>query len=145
MNTIAAVLNRLLTLAGIKDFSLESDAEHRRISLIIRDEGIIQKEQVATLIEDVNHLAQMIARRHALPFVRVDINNHRREREDLIRELSRAAARKAVATRRAVDLPGMNAYERRIVHTELSVHPDVRTESTGVRSGRHVVVMPITA
>ncbi|MBI2506918.1 MAG: hypothetical protein HYW00_02165, partial [Candidatus Colwellbacteria bacterium] len=36
----------------------------------------------------------------------------------------------------------MNAYERRLVHTELAMRPDVTTESVGTIS-RYVVVKPI--
>ena len=37
----------------------------------------------------------------------------------------------------------MNAYERRLVHVELAVHPDVRTESEGDGRERCVVIKPI--
>ena len=33
----------------------------------------------------------------------------------------------------------MNAYERRLVHTELATRPDVKTESIGEGSERHIV------
>ncbi|MST04322.1 MAG: hypothetical protein EXS49_02020, partial [Candidatus Pacebacteria bacterium] len=42
-----------------------------------------------------------------------------------------------------VRLPAMNAYERRIVHTELAVRPDVKTESSGEGRERCVVIRPI--
>ena len=37
----------------------------------------------------------------------------------------------------------MNAYERRLVHVEISTHPDLRTESVGVGKDRHIVIQLI--
>jgi predicted RNA-binding protein Jag len=37
----------------------------------------------------------------------------------------------------------MNSYERRIVHVELAIHPEVTTESMGVGKERYVIVKPI--
>jgi len=34
----------------------------------------------------------------------------------------------------------MSAYDRRIIHTELAAHPDVKTESAGEGKQRRVVV-----
>ena len=73
----------------------------------------------------------------------VDINNYRRERENLILELARAAARKAVVTKGEIPLPVMNSYERRLIHLELSSHPDVKTESVGEGKERYIIIKPI--
>ncbi len=73
----------------------------------------------------------------------MDINNYRRERERLISELAKAAARKALMNKQEVKLPAMNAYERRIIHLELASRPDVKTESYGEGRERYIVVKPI--
>ena len=73
----------------------------------------------------------------------VDVNNYRRERETIILEIARGAARKAVATKEEIALPIMNAYERRLIHTELASRPDIKTESVGEGRDRYVVVRPI--
>ena len=73
----------------------------------------------------------------------IDINNYRKDREDLIIKLAKAAAKKSSVTKQEVSLPAMNAYERRIIHSELSLHPDLKTESSGEGKQRHVVIKPI--
>ena len=73
----------------------------------------------------------------------LDINNYRREREHLIGEIAKAAARKALMNKQDVELPIMNAYERRLVHMELASRPDVKTESIGEGAERRVVIKPI--
>jgi spoIIIJ-associated protein len=73
----------------------------------------------------------------------LDINRYRQERENLITELAKAAAKKALATKGEIPLPAMNSYERRLVHVALAVHPDVMTESAGAGKGRYVIIKPI--
>jgi len=54
----------------------------------------------------------------------------------------KAAARKSLAEKKEISLPPMNAYERRLVHVELSSRPDIKTESAGEGGERHIVIMP---
>jgi predicted RNA-binding protein Jag len=37
----------------------------------------------------------------------------------------------------------MNSYERRIVHVELAIHPNVKTESVGEGRERYIVIKPL--
>ena len=103
----------------------------------------IKKENIPTLVLNIERLARLMAKQLELPPAIIDVNYYKKEREGLIIKLARAAARKAAATGEPVDLPHMNAYERRLVHTELAVRPDVETESSGEGRVRHVVVRPI--
>ncbi len=75
--------------------------------------------------------------------VTVDINNYRWEMEERLREIARRSAKEATFGRKPVKLPAMNAYERRIVHAELALRPDVHTESEGQDPNRCVVVKPL--
>ena len=50
------------------------------------------------------------------------------------------AARRARFYKQPVTLEAMSAYDRRIIHTELAAHPDIKTESTGEGLQRRVVV-----
>ena len=74
------------------------------------------------------------------PFFHLDINNYRSLRDGLLKELAKKAAHKARFYKREVVLEPMPAYDRRIIHTELSAHPDIKTESTGEWEERRVVV-----
>ena len=96
------------------------------------------------MVINLDYLVKLMANKigEASPFF-VDINNYRRERENLILELARAAARKVIATKQEISLPAMNAYERRLVHLELVSRPDVKTESVGEGKSRYVVIKPI--
>ena len=86
----------------------------------------------------------MVAKKNQKESIFLDINNYRHDREVLIAELAKAAAKKVFTTKQPVSLPAMNSYERRIVHVELALHPEVKTESAGEGKERYVIIMPIT-
>jgi spoIIIJ-associated protein len=74
------------------------------------------------------------------PRISLDVNHYRAMKNEDLREIARKAAREAVLKKKPVELEVMNAYERRIVHTELALRPDVITESVGEDPNRKVVV-----
>lgn len=133
-------INKIMELSGFTEWGVEVDEEHRHGTLFIYDHQNLINENLPTLVDHLNHLLQMVAKKNEQPPIFFDINNYRRERESLIVELARAAARKVVATRQEIPLPAMNSYERRLVHVELAAHPEVVTESLGMGKGRYVVV-----
>lgn len=72
--------------------------------------------------------------------ITVDIENYRAKREDTLRRLARRMADKALKYRRSVTLEPMNAYERRIIHSEVQGIAGVTTESIGTDNNRRVVI-----
>jgi predicted RNA-binding protein Jag len=135
-------LKELVGLMGFDSFDLDANPDRKFVSITVRD-SFLTPERVPNLVVNLNRVARLFAKQLGSEPVLVDVNNYRRERENLIIELARAAARKAVAAKEPVPLPTMNAYERRLVHTELSMRPDVTTESVGEGKNRYVVVKVI--
>jgi len=127
---------------GFKDFSINLDNEGRKLIIFI-NEGDWFKAWVPRVISDLNHIAKVLANKNNHNPVFIDVNNYRKERENIIIDIAKAAARKVVITKEDVRLPAMNSYERRIVHLELSTRPDVETESAGEGVSRCVVVKPL--
>lgn len=140
---LTETLKKLIELMGFNDYKVEVDETVRHGSVFIFDNPNLVKENLPVIVESLNHLMQLVAQKNKLDNVFVDVNNYRRERENLIVELARAAARKALATKQAISLPAMNSYERRLVHMELAAHPQVSTESKDEGRDRFVVVSPI--
>ncbi len=140
--TIKPILEQIIALMNIGDFRVEWNEELRRLSVFIDNEYFI-KDQLPPLVENLNHLGQLIAKKIGVSLGCVDVNNYRLERERIITDLARAAARKAIMTKNEVSLPIMNSYERRLIHMELAMHPDIRTESDGEGRSRHVKIKPI--
>jgi len=128
---------------GFTDFSVNYESGSNRF-LIFINEGDFFKKFLPSFVTNLDHLVRLMAVQiDQASVVFVDINNYRRERENLILELARAAARKATTVGEEVFLPAMNAYERRLVHLELASRPDVRTESMGEGKSRFIIIKPI--
>jgi predicted RNA-binding protein Jag len=132
----------LFELTGLHEPEVTFNTETKRIEVFI-NEGDWLKQLLPTLVNDFDYLIKLLAKKHAAELYFVDINNYRKDRENLIAELAKAAAKKASLRNEEIKLPAMNAYERRLIHVELAVHPSVRTESIGEGRERCVVVKPI--
>lgn len=143
METWENYLKELVEKLELNDFKLEVDEEHRHATLFVHNNPVFIKDNLPTLVESFNHILQLVARRNGKEPIFIDLNHYRKERENLIVELARATARKALATKQEVPLPAMNSYERRLAHMELAMHPEVKTESIGKGKARYVVVKPI--
>ena len=143
METWDSIIKTVLHHMGFTDYRLELSEDGNRNSLFIYENENLVRENLPALVEAMNHLLQMIAKKNDAKPIFLDINNYRHERENLIAELARAAAKKAAATKQDIPLPAMNSYERRIVHVELAVHPNVTTESVGEGKERYIVIKPI--
>ncbi len=143
MDNWETLTKNLVELMGFRDYRIEIKPEEKRGALFIYDDAAMVKENLPGIVESINHIFQMVAKKNGAELIFLDINNYRQERESLIAELARAAAKRSLATKTEVSLPAMNSYERRIVHVELAIHPDVTTESAGEGKERYVIVKPI--
>jgi predicted RNA-binding protein Jag len=143
MEQLQNKLKKLIEIMGFTDFSVNYESGSNRF-LIFINEGEFFKKFLPSFVTNLDHLVRLMASKIGQESaVFIDINNYRRERENLILELARAAARKAMATKEEISLPAMNGYERRLVHLELSSHPDVKTESVGEGKNRYIIIKPI--
>jgi predicted RNA-binding protein Jag len=144
METWDVIIKNIVNGMGFSDYRLEIAEDGNRNSLFIYENENMVRENLPNIVESLNHVLQMIAKKNDARMIFLDVNNYRQERETLIAELARAAAKKAHATKQDIALPAMNSYERRIVHVELAVHPDVTTESLGEGKERYIVIKPIS-
>jgi spoIIIJ-associated protein len=140
METWEQIIKNLLNGMGFSDYRLEISEDGSRNSLFIYESETLVKENLPNLVESLNHVLQMVAKKSEAKPIFLDVNNYRQERETLIAELARAAAKKVLTTKQEVSLPAMNSYERRLVHVELAIHPEVTTESIGEGKERYIVI-----
>ncbi len=142
MDNLEQIIKTIIEMMGFDDFSVSYSADNGRFSIFIND-NVISEDNLPTIVNSFDCILKLIAQKNNMDFIIVDINNYRRKREDLILEIARVSARKSVTEKQEISLPAMNAYERRLVHTELSKHPDIKTESVGEGRERYVVIKPI--
>ena len=70
----------------------------------------------------------------------VDIGGYRAKREQSLRALARRMGEKALKYKRNVLLEPMNAYERRIIHSEIQSMDGISTHSVGYDENRKIVI-----
>jgi len=73
----------------------------------------------------------------------LDVNLYRDQKNQSIIEQAQEAARLALNEGRVIIMKPMTAYERRLVHMELSKDDKVATESVGEGENRKILVKPV--
>mgnify|MGYP001287836211 FL=1 len=139
MKKLKAVIEELIPLFHLNETRAEFDENNKKIFFHISDE-FISSRNLSEIVMHFNRIFGLIAKKFDEGPITVDVNNFRKERERFVVELARAGAKKAAITKNDVVLPPMNAYERRLIHTELSIRPDIKTESVGQDLSRQVVI-----
>ena len=73
----------------------------------------------------------------------LDVNSYRDQKNQSIVEQANVAAQQAINEGRVIIMKPMSAYERRLVHMELSKNEKVATESVGEGENRKILVKPV--
>ncbi len=113
------------------------------IDLTGEDSGLLIGRRGQTL-QALQFLVNLIVRKELGENVRVllDVERYRERRETSLRDMATKVAARVAQTNRSITLEPMPPADRRIVHTTLTDHPGVTTESTGVGDGRKVTISP---
>lgn len=96
-------------------------------------------------IGSLDHLVKMLVGKDNLAgtgFV-IDINGYRKIKIERLKQIAKSAALRVSWRNQPERLSPMSAFERRIIHTELSASPLVETKSAGQEPDRYVVVSPL--
>src|SRR3989338_7556033 len=106
MDELKKKIEEMLGLMGFKDYSVSVEPVSNKISVIIEDPSI--KDQLPSMVLSFNSLVRVMGKKLNIEPTIFDINNYHKERESIIIDLAKAAARKVVATKEPVTLPAMN-------------------------------------
>lgn len=142
-------LENLLVTGGFKDCVLEinEDFIEKLIKINIRtpDSGILIGKRGENL-KAFEFLLNTVSKKLMKDFnwyITVDVNNYKTVYEEKLRELARRIAHKVVIFKKPVELPPMPAKDRRIIHLEIALRSDVKSESVGVGKERHIIIKPV--
>ena len=142
-----AAVGRILEAAGVnvsRTLRAANDPESGGpiIDLAGEDSGLLIGRRGQTL-QALQFLVNLIVRKQ-FENVRVvlDVENYRQRRESQLRDMATKVAERVAQTNRSITLEPMPPADRRIIHTSLTDHPEVSTESTGEGEGRKVTIMP---
>ena len=83
--------------------------------------------QYGANLGSLQYMARLLAFKklgESVQFV-VDVENYKKSREDFLRELARQAGARVQETKESLLLKPMSSYERRVIHAEIGLLPDV--------------------
>jgi len=138
----------------VEDFFQKTTFEVE-VDLLPEEEGVIpinlKTDEPQILIgeggqtlNEIQHLFKAILKRKiSEPFyINLDINDYKKKKTEYLKELARSLADEVSLTKKEKTLAPMPAYERRIIHLELSSRSDVVSESRGEEPDRKIVIRP---
>lgn len=132
----------LLRLAGLQAALDVSMSKGGRLRVELSTPGTEVDDDLARSLETLL-VRVMRGLSGQAPTCRVDwLDGERRRREAELESVAGEAARIALAEDREVELPAMDARDRRVVHMALQDRQDVVSESRGEGPGRRLVVGP---
>ena len=96
------------------------------------------------VLDAIQYLSTLAANKDKDDFFRiaVDVEGYREKRAETLRALARKMADRVLKSRRNYTFEPMNAYERRIIHSEVQKIEGVSTHSIGQDADRKIVISP---
>ncbi len=147
---IKKVLEKLLTLMGIADFSVEVEKKEEEFVAAVT----VPQEESGILIgyhgetqSALQYLTGQIVNKGQEKWDRVivNVNGYRDQREVQLKQMANNAADRALASGSEIEMPFLTPAERRIIHMELSARSDVSSFSEGDGRDRRLVIAPKTS
>jgi len=107
-------------------------------------DGELVLENNANLLYAIEHIVNQVMYRRGQGESRVmiDCNDYRQTRILELQLMARKAAERVKTTHAPFSLQPMPAFERRVIHVTLAEERGVRTESSGLGTNRHVIILP---
>lgn len=150
LQTIKESIKELIEKAGfsceieIKESARDEGQEEVICNIQTKEDSNLLIGQYGVNLQSFQHIARMIVRKRIsdkLNFI-LDINSYREQKNQSIIEQAKEAAQQAINEGRVIIMKPMSAYERRLVHMELSKNEKIMTESVGEGENRKVLVKP---
>jgi len=144
MEEIIQIIKNILTFFNIEDAQFDITENDDVVLINIKtDNGKFLIGKEGSTLKNLEIIIRLIAQKLNYPKkINLDINNYHKEQEERLKKLAKETAHKVIVTKNPIKLPPMNAYERRIIHLELAINPNVTTESVGEEPERCLIIKP---
>lgn len=143
----ADFLETLLDIADLDgDIDVDVDGDRAAIAIVDSDEGRVPRRlvgadgKVLEALQELTRLAVQVETGERSRLM-LDIAGHRAERRSALVRLAEQSIAEVKTTGEQVSLEPMSAFERKVVHDEVSAAGLV-SESEGVDPHRHIVILP---
>ena len=151
----------MLSQANLKTIKQITNEFFKKTSFNVKIEFLSQKDLIISInlktdepkiligergqtLGEIQRLLKVILRRQIDQefYIDLDINGYKKKKVEYLKELARSIADDVVLLKEEKTLPSMPAYERRIIHVELSDRRDISTDSIGREPERKIIVRP---
>lgn len=143
--TLKNIILELLRHMGFDAEVFERQEEGRTVFNVKTRDAQLLIGKLGANLEALQYAVRLIFRNQTkderFPFA-IDIDDYKDKRVIYLKELARKAAHHVRETKKPVQLEPMPSYERRVVHSYLSLYSDVSSESMGVEPNRRLVIKP---
>ena len=143
----ADFLERLLDIADLDgDIDVDIDGDRAAVAIVDSDEGRVPRRlvgpdgRVLEALQELTRLAVQTATGERSRLM-LDVAGFRAERRSSLVELARTAIEQVRASGEQQALADMSAFERKVVHDEVTAAGLV-SESEGIEPHRHIVIRP---
>ena len=143
----ADFLERLLDIADLDgDIDVDVDGDRAAVAVVDSDEGRVPRRlvgpdgRVLEALQELTRLAVQAATGERSRLM-LDVAGFRAERRSALVHMARAAIAEVKESGRQKSLADMTAFERKVVHDEVTAAGLV-SESEGVEPNRHIVILP---
>lgn len=137
-------LNEFLKLIGDANFKIEKNNDFVNVYIDGKDSSKLIGFK-GEVINSLQNILNVIASKNQNCRIKVflDVSGYKKKREDELRCVARKFEKVVAKNGKKVILEPMNAYERKIIHTELQDSSLVKTYSIGEEPNRKVVIEKI--
>lgn len=130
-------------LSIIAEQSAEQEKDVVSLDLKLEEPQILIGQGGQTLFEIQRLLRTILNKKlQKIFYFNLDINEYKKKKIEYLKDMAKEFADQAALNKEEKAFPPMPAYERRIIHAELSARGDIIAESQGEGSDRHIVVKP---
>lgn len=139
---------KLLQKMTMEDFSLElkpsPEGDFLDLDIKLKEPQFLIGEGGQTLMGLERVLRIILSKGIKKKFyLKLDINGYKKNKIDYLKKIAKESADEVSLTKKSKILPPMPAFERRVIHVELSQRRDIIAESQGDDADRHIVINPV--
>ena len=141
---VKSLIEKTLNLMGLDlNIYVEDRDDYFFVNITGNDQALFigkRGESIEEFQTIINAIYNKNKAREEFKRIKIDSNNYIVKREETLTRLAKKTAGKVIREHRDFKFEPMNAYERRIIHTALSDHEKVVTESYGNEPNRYIMV-----
>lgn len=142
-NTAEEFFKKMTVEVSKIDASSSTDASAIELDLKLEEPQILIGQQGQTLFE-IQRLLKMVLNKKLQKnlYLNLDINDYKKKKTEYLKDLAKSLADQVSLSKEERAFLPMPAYERKIIHSELSQRSDILAGSVGEGVNRHIVIRP---